>query len=401
MKKIKFYFFCILSIAVISITSASSADAFQGNTHKFIAKQAISISSSRYLPLTTSEYGKIVDWSEKADYYNYTNNNCYHPYTIKLNNEWGWCYEGFVAARDHFWNADTKAGLFGFWTAKDKAKDFYKHMNDSYAEGKYSQAFELLGATIHLVSDMGSPAHVHNDDHSFEDFLESYVEENERWSSPNGDIPQYPTLESYMYNLNQRASWFPSNGLTGLGLVDQGVEGNDLDEYGLRHSEWDLGPHYSVNDLFPDIYAPVRMSIADVVIPLTIKHAAGVLSLAFNDFYAIDKIKYQSKSLAPNIGEPVYDIHKWDGYWVQNYIDASGNESITIYNPNKDRVYWVHGQIWSTVYRDMGPQSRLGLPTSNEYLPNNQDNVRQDFEHGFITRSYDSDPWQAYYYLGK
>ncbi|TGU71731.1 hypothetical protein E4633_15635, partial [Geomonas terrae] len=99
---------------------------------------------------------------------------------------------------------------------------------------------------------------------------------------------------------------------------------------------------------------------------------------------------YQSEMGTPQ------GIHQWEGYWVQNYIDTSGFESIMIYNPNKDKVYWVHGQIWSTVYKPYGGILQFGLPTSNEYsypVSDSLNNVRQDFERFFVTHKPNSDPW--------
>ncbi|MDD2897817.1 MAG: hypothetical protein PHI31_03795 [Desulfuromonadaceae bacterium] len=208
---------------------AKPCHAFQGGTHRYIAEQAIGMLNDTYDIgadfLETTTYQRITNWAVDADYNNWDN----------LLNQWR--FESALAPLVHFWDADSNKGLLGFSTAYEKADEYWNLAITEYTKGNKSKAYEFLGATIHLLSDMGSPAHVHNDDHILGDFMENYLEQNHSWQGKGDRIPPYSNLHDFMYYLNQQTAWFPSNGPS-----QDGSPGNDLDGNGDHHPEWRIGP---------------------------------------------------------------------------------------------------------------------------------------------------------------
>ena len=51
-------------------------------------------------------------------------------------------------------------------SAADRARSLYQLARDDYAAGRYQSAFRVLGRVLHLLEDMTSPAHVHDDPHA-------------------------------------------------------------------------------------------------------------------------------------------------------------------------------------------------------------------------------------------
>jgi hypothetical protein len=258
-----------LSILTINLFCSSVALAFRDAAHQYIAQQAIALFQNTYDvndEISGTYYQTLISWSKLADY------NINYPGI-------GWVAEA-DAPRSHFWDADSNTGLVLFDTAYQTAQDYWDRAKSKYSENNKYEAYELVGAVIHLLSDMGSPAHVHNDDHFLGDYIESYLEQNHLWQADGNSIPSYSSLHDYMYNLNQRTAWFPSNGLSGLG-----ADGNDVDENGNHHSEWHIGPHYTQSDLFLDSTNEVKQTIGSTVVPLSIQHVTGMLKLFWDEFH--------------------------------------------------------------------------------------------------------------------
>ena len=151
---------------------------------------------------------------------------------------------------------------------------------EEYREGRAEIACKYLGHVVHLVSDMASPAHTHNDPHMFEsgydhDSIEAFVESNfSRYRVPDQyqyRITNFATDRDLMYGLNQRASWFPSND----------VEGNDLGD-GYSHPDWHKGwpladgvdwPHFQNSELYDSNKLD---EISKIVVPLAIRNVADL-----------------------------------------------------------------------------------------------------------------------------
>jgi hypothetical protein len=160
------FFFFILSIVKPTIVFSF------GNAHNYIADQALMFFKYS-CPSAANEFEAykpyIEKYSVRADYEKYTDDLCIDP--PKNPGVWGWCND-ISTARDHFWNPDTNTGyadeLGTFWTAYAKAYDYWEKAKNKYRSGdvyEKSQAYELLGAVTHLLSDMASVAHVQVDSH--------------------------------------------------------------------------------------------------------------------------------------------------------------------------------------------------------------------------------------------
>lgn len=258
----------------------SNVLSFGGETHKRIALEALTLFNTDEL---LNNRPTIMSWAYNEDYYNYTNLGCVtEPPTPP--GVWVWCREPGVASRDHFWDADTGELLLpGVTPANEKAEDYWNRAITAYRGGEKDKAYEFLGAVVHLLSDMGSPAHIHNDNHALCkpefgitqecDHIEEFLESNYyKWFVGTGSsIPNY-TLHGLMYFLNQQASWFPSND----------VQGNDVDENGTHHPEWHIGwPTYSSNDLTND---ETLEKISSILKPLTTRYGLGFINYFGNNF---------------------------------------------------------------------------------------------------------------------
>jgi hypothetical protein len=120
----------------------------------------------------------------------------------------------------HFWNPDggTNDGWFGY----DSAYVYAQSLADTvlfpaYQAGDRQLAYQTLGRIGHLVSDMGVPAHVHNDPHPFEEWYEKeYIGAvvggvKVNYVFAGVDDIRTGTLFGLMYNLAERADNYPSN----------------------------------------------------------------------------------------------------------------------------------------------------------------------------------------------
>jgi RHS repeat-associated protein len=107
------------------------------------------------------------------------------------------------------------------------------------------------------------------------------------------------------------------------------------------------------------------------------------------------------------IDEPNSDVHDWRGAWIQDFDWAS-----IVYNPSSGTAYYIQGLYVSAWVDIDGPDSFLGLPTSDRYDPpagallmdkhsNFMNHPIQAFEGGFVGQ--DTEPSygtgvKAYYY---
>jgi len=68
---------------------------------------------------------------------------------------------------EHYMDPDTGEGLWGNNSAYDRAMDadHWPQVLSYYENGNYTDAYHTLGRVIHLVQDMGVPAHVLLDPH--------------------------------------------------------------------------------------------------------------------------------------------------------------------------------------------------------------------------------------------
>lgn len=110
---------------------------------------------------------------------------------------------------DHFYNPDTGKGLkggLGGRPATEKAKDYAveikkllcKSQKVFLTDAEKKTLYELFGKTGHLLQDMASPSHVHDDIHIFQKPYEAYV--NNHWDKivKSSVFKEAVTAEKYL-----------------------------------------------------------------------------------------------------------------------------------------------------------------------------------------------------------
>ena len=170
----------ILSILAILLVFPGHGLAYQANTHKWIAEQAILLVQIPELD-DSGIKNSIITGAYQADYQFYDGS------------AWVDDWWGQTAPRDHFWNPDTGEALWSelgtWWTADAKAFEYWEKAKQQYVFGNTLEAYKFLGHVAHLLADMSVPAHVHIDPHvgfpdedSYESYMEPYFYIN--WSYP-------------------------------------------------------------------------------------------------------------------------------------------------------------------------------------------------------------------------
>jgi hypothetical protein len=261
----------VLISSLISISMSNSfLYGFGGDAHICIPSKALTLFNTPEL----INYGSTINlWSYNGDYKNYTDLGCLIP-LIPVGT-WGWCEEPEVAARDHFWNVESNLGFGGIYpTANEKAHFYWNLAITSYISNNKDDAFKYLGMVVHLLSDMGSPAHVHNDEHFFtgSDYLENFVTNTVCQNVGNNmdvsEIPPFTSLHDLMYNLNIRAAYFPSNS-------EDGIEQSE------NHKGWPLEDNMTWPSILKgDLNTSENLNkISQIVVPLTIHYVARLYEL--------------------------------------------------------------------------------------------------------------------------
>lgn len=126
--------------------------------------------------------------------------------------------------RLHFWNPDggDNDGWLLYDSAYTRAKDRWdNYMRPAYKDGNYTVAYQELGRVMHLVMDMGVPAHVNLDGHLPPDeewYEQTYAPSNHLAES---GLVTAGTLHDMMLNLAEMSDNYDSNDENGE--VDQGA----------------------------------------------------------------------------------------------------------------------------------------------------------------------------------
>lgn len=194
---LKKLFFPLITLIVLQLLNSAESNSFETGTHVWISSRAFQLYSNDEL----SQYkDTILQLAWQADYYDFIGSD--------------WVFDSIIATRNHFRDVDTNSGLSGFETAYVKASDYWGRAKTAYTGGNKGSAYEFLGATAHLLSDMASPGHAHNDCHIPEicgsgDYIEEYAENNYwKWTARSDDeIPNGYSLYGLMYFLNQQTAW--------------------------------------------------------------------------------------------------------------------------------------------------------------------------------------------------
>jgi len=198
----------------------------------------------------------------------------------------------------HFYNPDTGKGLKGFWTpATIKAKDYSVEIRKkigcgSDAISKLSQedkqkVYDMFGRILHLLEDMGQPAHTNDDIHVFTKTFEKYV--NDNWADivNSNSFKKAVTPEEYL-----KGNYEISNA--------------DNPEQFLKTLA-SISKNYYTDNL-GTISAEQLRENADVLIPQTIKFTAGYIDAIYKKMQGsgtFSTTKTPQRILLANLGNNI------------------------------------------------------------------------------------------------
>ena len=132
---------------------------------------------------------------------------------------------------NHFYNPKTGAGLYGFHNAREWAKIQFDYSGDysipsildNYRAGDKLRAYQGVGHILHLLEDMGTPAHARVDPHSDGDPYEKWVSENGQISG-NFSLKTFSSPYDAMHNLAN----FTYDGFYSRDSIDTSFGENDI-----------------------------------------------------------------------------------------------------------------------------------------------------------------------------
>jgi hypothetical protein len=117
----------------------------------------------------------------------------------------------------HFWNPDggLNDGLWLHDSAYTRATMLYGYVLDEYEDGNYGVAYNYLGQVLHLIEDMGTPAHTLLDPHPSGDWYEStYISNPANYPAETG-LESGSTLYTLMLNLAETSDNYDSDDYNG------------------------------------------------------------------------------------------------------------------------------------------------------------------------------------------
>jgi len=245
---------------------------------------------------------------------------------------------GVIPWVEHFWNHDfDDYGLefdgMKFYSAPHRADRYWdEHVINKWISGDKEQAMENLGRVVHLLADMGVPAHVHNDPHMGlldyfdDDDFEDYVGETFK----KGHLP-----EQWNVNLNRdkiafNSSWDLTDYFKNFAETTQLYDSDDVDGFGTGQPfRWysfleSTDPHR--DELF-DLTDYACNAIAMNLLPINYSFTAGLYLKFLYD------IKFDpDKDTPPVKTEP-----------VPHYLVDLKLYKITVHN---DKDNWGSGEIF-------------------------------------------------------
>jgi hypothetical protein len=205
---------------------------------------------------------------------------------------------------EHFWNTDLQDGigltiapggilLAQFRTALDRASEYYfDHVLPEYNNDNVEEAMKNLGRVIHLLTDVGTPCHIHGDPHINLGGLSLYDDDDYEdytgyWANKYGSLPMGwgCTVNS---GIVFDPAWDLSTYFHQLGAISRLYDSDDSDGLGNGHPyHWDHW-YESAEGILPierdvqgDLTDEACHAIARDLVPVTIRFAAGVLCYFF------------------------------------------------------------------------------------------------------------------------
>jgi hypothetical protein len=218
-----------------------------------------------------------------------------------------------------------------YYSAPNRAERYWKKALEQYKNKEYERAFYNLGKVCHLLADVGTPAHVHNDGHMGVNWLETVLKEvlkidtdcpdffkvdDDKYEATTGKV-----IEENLKTLdNERADealpqkwqlkdkgcvyyvpeWNLFKYFHSLGELTKRYDSDDADGKGGKPFHWehfdllniDSYTHSAERCENDDLTEYACYQIAQDLIPLSIAHTAGILYLFFNSVDVSGDVTY-------------------------------------------------------------------------------------------------------------
>lgn len=201
--------------------------------------------------------------------------------------------------------------LAQFRSALHRAIEYWEcHVIEKYKQGNIEEALVCLGRICHLLTDVGTPAHIHNDPHmsllgydddDYEDYTKSIVSEYGDALLPiEWDIQPHSSI---VYS----PDWDLKDYFRELGKISRLYDSDEVDGRGNGHPyHWDHFYDSAANilpidrDVTGDLTDMACHAIASDLIPITIEFVAGFICCFFktiNFNISLDTLEVRVKRL--------------------------------------------------------------------------------------------------------
>lgn len=215
-----------------------------------------------------------------------------------------------------------------YYSAPNRANRYWKKALEQYQKEEYERAFYNLGKVCHLLADVGTPAHVHNDGHMGVNWLETFLKKigidtdcpdffkvdddkyevttgkaiEEKLESLPKEFDRYDEALPHNWRLTDKGyvyydpSWNLYDYFKSLGQLTRKYDSDDAD--GVSRNKPFHWEHFDLLNFDSFTHALERCAnddlteyacnaIAQDLIPLSIAHTAGILYLFFNSVKAV------------------------------------------------------------------------------------------------------------------
>lgn len=128
-------------------------------------------------------------------------------YIEKLNEGVIWADQDFKSS-SHFFNPNTKRGLYGSSNARNECISYYKRAISEYFKGNMNESMFYLGAACHLIQDLTIPQHanvelLHNH-RAYENWVIKMHNKQQKFKVNKGGI-YLNSIEGYIYLNTKKA----------------------------------------------------------------------------------------------------------------------------------------------------------------------------------------------------
>ncbi len=128
-------------------------------------------------------------------------------YAVNINEGAVWADQDFKSS-NHFFNPNTKRGLYGNSNAKIECLSYYNRAIREYMAGDVKTAMFFLGASCHLIQDLTIPQHANvellHSHRSYENWVIKMYNKHQKFKVEKGGI-YLNTVEGYIYFNTKKA----------------------------------------------------------------------------------------------------------------------------------------------------------------------------------------------------